>query len=222
MVVVAHPDDAEFGCAGTIAKRAKQGAYVVYVVCTNGDKGTPDPSLAPEELTRLRQEEQRKAAELLGVRDVVFLGYGDGMLEDTLTFRKELVRLIRRYRPDTVFTMDPYRHYQFHRDHRIVGLVTLDAVFPYARDRLHFPELLGEGLEPHKVKEVFLFSTDNPDTYEDVTEVFPTKVAALGLHASQMSHIEGWQDLITQWAQKAGEAAGVSLAEAFKRLEMRR
>lgn len=222
MVIVAHPDDAEFGCAGAMARKVKEGAQVIYVVCTDGDKGTPDPSLSPQRLTQIRRGEQWCAAGVLGVQEVIFLGHPDGSLEDTPDFRRELVRLLRQHRPDTVFTMDPYRHYQLHRDHRVAGLVALDAVFPYARDPLHHPELLEEGLEPHKVKEVFLFSTENPDTYVDISETFETKMQALACHESQMSSVERWREVITEWATQAGEKAGVPLAEAFKRLEMRR
>jgi len=222
MVIVAHPDDAEFGCSGTIARKAKEeGAHVLYVVCTDGDKGTPDPSLSPQRLTQMRRGEQWCAAGVLGVQEVVFLGHPDGALQDTPDFREELVRLIRQHRPDTVYTMDPYRHYQLHRDHRVVGLVALDAVFPYSRDPLHHPELLKEGLEPHKVREVFLFSTDNADVFVDITETFEAKMKALACHESQMSSVERWREVITEWATKAGQQAGVPLAEGFKRLEMR-
>lgn len=222
MVVVAHPDDAEFGCAGTIALKVKEGAHVTYVVCTDGDKGTPDPTLAPERLTQVRRGEQWCAAGVLGVQQVVFLGYPDGALEDSYGFRQDLVRLIRKHRPDIVFTMDPYRHYQLHRDHRIVGLVTMDAIFPYSRDPLHHPELLAEGLEPHKVKEVFLFSSDNADSYVDISTTFETKLNALACHESQMRSLESWRSLMTEWATVFGEKAGVPLAEGFKRLEMRK
>ncbi len=222
MVIVAHPDDAEFGCAGTIALKVKEGAHVTYVLCTNGDKGTPDPSVLPERLTQIRHGEQWCAAGVVGVQEVVFLEHADGALQDTPEFRAELVRLIRKHRPDTVFTMDPYRHYQLHRDHRVVGLVALDAVFPYSRDPLHHAELLREeGLEPHKVKEVFLFSTDNADTFVDITETFETKLKALACHESQMRSFQSWRDLLTEWAKDAGQKAGLVMAEGFKRLEMR-
>lgn len=223
MVVVAHPDDAEFGCAGTIARKVKEdGAQVIYVVCTNGDKGTPDPNLTPDRLTQMRRGEQWCAAGVLGVQDVVFLEHPDGGLEDTPEFREELVRLIRQHRPDTVFTMDPYRRYQMHRDHRKVAQVTLDAVFPYSRDPQHHPNLLREeGLEPHKVKDVYLFSTDAPDHFVDITEYFETKLKALGCHESQVRSFQEWRDFITTWAKEAGEKAGFPLAEGFKYLPMR-
>ena len=223
MVIVAHPDDAEFGCAGSIVRKVKEeGAYVLYVICTNGGKGTPDPSISSEHLTQVRRGEQWCAAGVLGVQEVIFLDYPDGGLEDTPEFREHLVRLIREHRPDTVYTMDPYRRYQMHRDHRIVGRVALDAVFPYARDPLHHASLLqNDGLEPHKVKDVYLFSTDAADHFVDITGVFEIKVKALACHESQMKSIEEWRGFITMWGKEAGAKAGVPLAEGFKYLPMR-
>jgi len=130
MVVTPHSDDAEFGVAGTVARWTREGKEVIYVVCTNGDKGTGDINIKPEELAKIREKEQLAAAKLLGVREVIFLRYADQTLEDTPEFRKELVRLIRMYQPETVVTADPYRRYIWHRDHRITGQVTLDAIFP--------------------------------------------------------------------------------------------
>ncbi|UCD09024.1 MAG: PIG-L family deacetylase, partial [Dehalococcoidales bacterium] len=152
MVISPHADDAEGGCGGTVAKWIKEGKSVVYVLCTNGDKGTNDPAIQPEQLAVTREKEQLAAAEVLGVREVIFLRHPDQGLEETPEFRKELVRLIRMYRPDIVITVDPYRKYIWHRDHRITGQVVLDAVFPYARDLYAYPDLNKEGLEPFKVK----------------------------------------------------------------------
>ncbi len=129
VIVTPHPDDAEFGVAGTVARWTGQGKQVVYVVCTNGNKGTSDPNITAEQLAAIRQGEQRAAAEILGVREVVFLENQDQGLEDTPEFRKQIVRMIRRYRPETVVTADPYRRYIWHRDHRIAGQATIDAVF---------------------------------------------------------------------------------------------
>jgi len=184
MVVTPHPDDAEFGVAGTVARLTREGKKVVYVVCTNGDKGTDDRNMKPEEIARIREQEQLAAAKLLGVSDVVFLHYPDQSLEDSDEFRKALVRVIRLYQPYAVVTADPYRKYMWHRDHRIAGLVTLDAVFPYSRDHLSYPELLDEGLEPHKVREMWFWASDEPNYRLDVTDTFDTKMAALGCHKS--------------------------------------
>jgi len=221
MVVTPHPDDAEFGAAGTVASWVKQGREVVYVVCTNGDKGSSDPDMTSERLAEIRQREQQEAARVLGVGEVVFLGYPDGGLEDTPDFRGTLVRLIREYRPEVVITADPYRKYLWHRDHRITGRVTLDAVFPYARDHLSYPEHKTEGLEPHSVKEVLFWGAEEPDTFLDVSDTFDVKMAALGCHASQVGQY--WDIVEARMkdrAGKMGETQGLPLAEAFRRVEM--
>ena len=153
-----HPDDAEFGCAGTVARWTQEGKSVVYILLTNGDKGTSDRSLTPDKLAAIRQVEQREAAKVLGVKEVVYLRYPDQGLEDSPELRKDIVRQIRLYLPDVVVTLDPYRRYIWHRDHRIAGQVVLDAVYPYARDHLSYPDMLAEGLEPHKVKEMYFYT----------------------------------------------------------------
>ena len=163
LVVTPHPDDAESGAGGTIARWCAEGRRVVLVVCTNGDKGTGDRSVAPEELAETREREQLKAADVLGVSQVVFLRFPDQGLEDGPDLREKIVRQIRVHRPHTVVTVDPNRRYIRHRDHIVAGRVTLDAVFPYARDHLAYPEHLREGLEPHKVREVYLWGSEEPD-----------------------------------------------------------
>jgi len=222
MVVTPHPDDAEFGVAGTVARWVREGKDVIYVVCTNGDKGTSDTNMKPDELARIREEEQLAAANLLGVREVIFLRHIDQTLEDTSEFRKEIVRLIRMYKPDTVVTVDPYRRYIWHRDHRIAGQVTLDAIFPYARDHLAYPDLLGEGLQSHKVREVWLWATEDPNHWSNITDTFDFKLAALRCHKSQvggnlMPGVEKW---LRQRAKAMAEAQDYELAEAFHRVEI--
>nr|MBC8275724.1 PIG-L family deacetylase [Chloroflexota bacterium] len=140
MVFTAHADDAEYGIAGTVTKWTREGKEVIYVVCTNGNKGSDDTEMKPERLAGIREQEQLAAAKLLGVNEVIFLRHEDQSLEDTPDFRKEFVRLIRTHRPEIVATSDPYRRYIWHRDHRITGHVVLDAVFPYARDRWAYPD----------------------------------------------------------------------------------
>jgi len=222
MVVTPHPDDAEFGVAGTVARLTREGKKVVYVVCTNGDKGTSDRNMKPEKLAKIREEEQLAAAKLLGVSDVVFLRYPDQTLEDSDDFRKALVRVIRLYKPYAVVTADPYRRYMWHRDHRITGQVTLDAVFPYSRDHLSYPELLDEGLEPHKVREMWFWASDEPNYRLDVTDTFDTKLAALGCHKSQVGDIPPeMRERIREWAKAQAEGEEFELAEAFHRIEMR-
>ena len=222
MVITPHPDDAEFGVAGTVARWVAEGKSVIYVVCTSGDKGTSDPNMKPDELVRIRKQEQLTAAKLLGVREVIFLYYPDQTLEDTPDFRKDLVRLIRTYRPETVVTADPYRRYIWHRDHRITGQVTLDAIFPYARDRLTYPDLLKESLQPHKVKEVLLWGTEDPNYRSNITDTFDIKMAALRCHKSQVgdypsSKLEKW---LRQWVKEMAEGEDFELAEAFHRVEI--
>ena len=221
MVVTPHPDDAEFGVAGTVVRWIKEGKDVVYVVCANGDKGTDDRDMKPGKLARIREQEQLAAAEVLGVREVVFLRHPDQGLEDTIEFRKQLVRLIRRFRPETVVTADPYRRYFWHRDHRITGQVTLDAVFPYARDHLAYPELLMEGLEPHKVNEILFWASEDLNQFSDITDSFDLKMSALYCHKSQVERIP--RDLLEKWlkdrCRENAEGQDFDLAEAFHRAE---
>lgn len=222
IVITPHPDDAEYGVAGTVARWVSDGKEVVYVVCTNGDKGSSDANMKPEELVRIREEEQMAAARSLGVREVIFLGHPDQGLEDTPQFRKELVRLIRLYRPETVVTADPYRRYVWHRDHRITGQVTLDAVFPYARDHLSYPNLLREGLHPHKVREILLWASEDVNYRSDITATFHLKLAALRCHKSQVGHIppEELEEWLRQRHKTLAEGEDFQLAEAFHRVDI--
>ncbi len=222
MVVTPHPDDAEFGVAGTVVHWTREGKRVVYVVCTNGDKGTRDINMKPEELARIREEEQLAAAKLLGVSEVIFLRHPDQSLEDTPEFRKEIVRQIRTFRPEIVVSADPYRRYIWHRDHRITGQVTLDAVFPYARDHLAYPDLLAEGLQPHKVKELWFWAADNPNYRINITDTFEIKMAALGFHKSQVgeSISPEIRERVRQRAEAMAEGESYPLAEAFHRVEI--
>jgi len=222
MVITPHPDDAEFGVAGTVARWVGEGKSVIYVVCTNGDKGTSDASIQPDELAKIREQEQLAAAKLLGVREVIFLRHADQTLEDTPEFRKELVRLIRIYKPETVVTADPYRRYTWHRDHRITGQVVLDAVFPYARDFHSYPELLKEGIHPHNVKEVLLWASEDPDYRSNITDTFDIKIAALRCHKSQIENNlpPDWEDQLRQWFRNMAEGEDFELAEAFHRAEI--
>jgi len=222
MVVTPHPDDAEYGVAGTVARWTREGNDVIYVVCTNGDKGTNDANMKPGALVRIREQEQLAAAKLLGVREVIFLRYPDQTLEDTPEFRKKLVRLIRMYKPETVVTADPYRRYIWHRDHRITGQVTLDAIFPYARDSLSYPDLLKQGLHPHKVREILLWGSEEPNYRSNITDTFDIKVAALRCHKSQVGDspspdLEQW---LRQRHKMMAEGEDYELAEAFHRVEI--
>ena len=171
LVVTPHADDAEIGCGGTVAGWIAEGTKVFYVLCTNGDKGTSDPDMTSERLAKIREREQAEAASVLGIGEVVYLRYADGALEDNSEFRGHLVHAIRKFRPDVILTTDPHRRsFYLHRDHRMCGTVTMDAVYPYARDRLHFPEhITSEGLETHKVGDVLFWGSEEPDTFIDIS-----------------------------------------------------
>jgi LmbE family N-acetylglucosaminyl deacetylase len=222
LVIAPHPDDSEFGIAGTVAKWTRQGKDVVYVICTNGDKGTGDIDMDPGKLVNTRQQEQRAAARILGVKDVVFLGYPDQELEDTVEFRKEIVRQIRIFQPETVATNDPYRKYISHRDHRITGQVTIDAVYPFARDHLAFPDLFARGYQPHKVKQVLCWGTEDPNYWSDITDTFDLKIAALRCHFSQVGHRDAGQlyEGLKTRASDMAKGQNFKLAEAFHRVEI--
>src|SRR6516162_3077105 len=181
LVVMAHPDDAEFGCGGTIAKWAAAGKDINYVLCTSGDKGSGDPNVSPFQLAQTRRVEQVNAAHALGAREVVFLAYEDGTLRNTLELRRDIVREIRRFKPDAVICQDPTMRFGGHRylnhpDHRAAGDACLDAVYPSARDPHVFPELMVDGFGPHKVREVFMSTMQNPDVWIDVSECFERKL----------------------------------------------
>ena len=225
MVIFAHPDDAEIGSGGVIARWASAGCEVTYVLCTNGSAGTADRSLTPEELVDRRAAEQRAAADFMGVKNLVMLPHPDGGLEDTREFRGDIVRAIRTYRPHTVFAHDPYRFRGFqHRDHRAVGIVTTDAVYPFARDHLHFPEhIVREGLEPHKVRELWYWGADEPDVIVDVSTSIDKQIAALVRHESQMPGFNVGQgetigERVKKGAAERARGYGFKHAAAFRRL----
>ncbi len=218
MVVVAHPDDAEFGFGGTLAKIAKEGMQLAYVLCTSGDKGTNDPQMTTEKLAVTRQQEQRNASAIIGTTDVTFLGYGDGELESSREVIGKIVREIRRFKPDIIFCQDPYNRTQHtHRDHRMAGQSTFDAVFPYARDYLHFPEHLAEGLETHKVAEIYTSTADSPDVVIDTSDVIDIKIQATLAHRSQISDPEGMEERIRGRTSELAEKNGYKFAEGFRR-----
>jgi LmbE family N-acetylglucosaminyl deacetylase len=225
LVIVAHPDDAEFGCAGSVARWVDEGREVFYCLLTNGNKGSADPAMTPERLAGIREAEQRAAARSLGVKDVVFLGYPDGELEDTREARRDVVRAIRRFRPERVVTQNPFpslNPYSGHRDHRHAGRLALDAVYPYARDRLHFPEVLAEGWAPHKVREVYLMGYAEPDLAVDVTATMDRKLEALRCHASQLRDFHAVEAQVRQRAADLGKPHGYTYAEAFRLVDLPR
>ena len=225
MVVVAHPDDAEYGCSGSVAKWCRLGWDVVYVMCTDGSKGSSDREISAERLIEIRVQEQRDAGKILGLKDVVFLGYPDGYLEPTLEVRKDITREIRRWKPDVLITANPTRDlmsssYIGHPDHFAAGEAAIYAVFPSSRDHLTFPELLNDdSLEPHKVREVWVMSFGttanfwNPLEEEDVDK----SIAALAEHASQVGNPEESAKWMKQRRAELGKQIGANYAESFRK-----
>ena len=224
MVVVAHPDDAEFGCSGTVARWCSEGVEVVYVLCTDGSKGSSDPEMTSARLTAIRRREQEAAARVLGVKHVAFLDYPDGYLVPSLELRRDIAREIRRHRPQIVICQNPVRTLATgrgaaHPDHLAAGEATLSAVFPTARDRLTFPELLEEGLEPHKVSEVLIAASDAADYWIDISGAIETAIEALSQHASQVgARTEQLGVRMREWRRHNGAPRGMQYAEGFKRL----
>jgi LmbE family N-acetylglucosaminyl deacetylase len=220
MVITAHPDDSEFGAGGTVGKFVKEGREVAYCIVTNGNKGSSDRAMTPERLASIRADEQRNAARVLGVERVSFLGYPDGEVEDTRELRRDVSREIRRFRPDLVVCQNPNRTYNLgasHRDHRTVGGVVLDCVYPLARDHMAFPELLPE-FEPHKVREVYVMQWNEPHVVNDISDVIDLKLRALSCHASQFKDFAAVQARVRQRSKELGAARGYAYAEAFDRI----
>jgi LmbE family N-acetylglucosaminyl deacetylase len=222
MVVVAHPDDAEFSSAGTIAKLTGEGKNVIIIQVTSGDKGTADPSISPEELARIREAEELEAASRLGVSETVFLRCTDGELTPDLVLREKIVRMIRTYRPDVIITHDPFRAYALHPDHRAVGTATIDAVYPTARDPHYFPEHLRAGLEPHKTAEVWFFGAEQPDLLIDITDTFDAKIHSLKAHFTQVGDGDSMAERVRERCKELAEGQDFELAESFKVVKMRR
>lgn len=222
MVVVAHPDDMEFSSAGTVARFADAGFEVVLVQVTSGDKGTDRRDISSSELAALRETEEREASSRLGVTTVEFLRCGDGELVPDLTLREKIVRQIRKHRPDIVISHDPFRPYALHPDHRAVGTAAVDSVYPTARDPLYFPEHLEAGLEPHKVAELWLYGSESPDKFIDISGTIARKVHALKAHESQVGTAETLEERIRDRARELGREHGLEYAEAFKVIRMRR
>lgn len=221
MIVVAHPDDMEFGCGGTVAKWAADGLELVLVVATDGSKGSSAENMTSEQLIKIRRDEQEAAAKVLGIKQVVFLGYPDGYLEHTLELRKDIARAIREHRPDRLITMTAYRSYAInsyinHPDHLAVGDAALAAIYPTARDRLTFPDLAAAGFEPHKVREVYVMGTDTPDCWIDIGPTLDTKINALRAHVSQIADMEGMAERVRTRATDVGKDQEYEHAECFK------
>lgn len=215
LVVFAHPDDAEFTAGGTLAIWASEGSEIYYAVCTDGSKGSADSELSTEALILQRQAEQQYAARVLGVKEVIFLGHTDGELVPDQAVKAELARLIRTLRPDTLLTWDPWRPYQLHSDHRTSGQMALDAAMAATNAR-YFPEQLRDGLEPHRIEAIYLFGTDCPDLWVDISATFRRKIEAIAKHVSQVANIVHIEKEIGDWNRSLGKSKGCTYAEAFK------
>jgi LmbE family N-acetylglucosaminyl deacetylase len=221
MVIAAHPDDAEFGPAGTAATWIDAGSEGWLVCCTSGDQGGEDPDADPLELAALRETEQRAASAILGYAGVTFLHQPDGALANDLALREQLVREIRTFRPDAVLATDPetifYRDGGInHTDHRAAGLAAVDAVYPAARNPMAFPALARSGLAAHDVRRLYLFWSDKPNAWVDISGALERKIAALGAHASQIKHADQLGDRMRSWAAEEGEPIGATAAEALR------
>ncbi|NNC42188.1 MAG: PIG-L family deacetylase [Acidimicrobiia bacterium] len=224
LVVVAHPDDVDFGCAGTIAHLTDLGSHVAYCLVTSGDAGDDDMTVPQVELAALREAEQTAAASRVGVTELHWLRRPDGMVEAGLELRRDISRVIRLVRPDVVITQSPERTwdsvYASHPDHLATGQSTLDAVYPDARNPRAFPELLAEGLSPHTVPDVWVFSREGA-LFVDITDTFPRKLAALKAHASQIGKMDDLETMIEDWGSriaKAGSLPAGRLAEGFRQV----
>jgi len=227
LVVAAHPDDIEFGAAGTVARWVGEGADVRYLLMTRGDKGSDNPDADPTALAALREDEQRAAATEIGVAAVDFLGEPDGQVEPSLRLRERVTHAIRSYRPEIVMSHDPTvlfvnNEWINHPDHRAVGTVVVDAVFPTARDPLNFPEHLAAGLAAWKVAELFLWSTNEANQLVDIGATLDRKIAALAHHASQFRDFGETARWVRRGAEELGERAGYPAAEGFRRVMLAR
>lgn len=220
MAIMAHPDDIDFGSAGSIAKWCAEGWTVYYVLATSGDKGTHG-EMTPQELAALREEEQRAAARVLGVKEVIFLGYPDGFLFATPELRGEIVRLLRVYKPDVVLTFDGFRPSFNHNDHRNIGIAVRDAVYPAVRDHLYYPEHAEEGLGAVKVNEILLTGAQDPNYFVDISDFLEKKVDAMLCHASQI-HTHDRDELLKQMRERGKRPGRRGLVESFKRVRIGR
>jgi LmbE family N-acetylglucosaminyl deacetylase len=224
LLVMAHPDDPEFSSGGMLAKWAREGRVIRYLLLTCGDKGSDSPDVTPEMLCADRQAEQRAAAAVIGVKDLVFLSNHDGELVNSPDVRRDIVREIRRFKPDVVVTGDPTAYFRMnsyinHADHRAAGAATLDAVFPAAGNRMYFPELLHEGLEPHSPKEVWMTGSNEPNIWVDVTDTLDIKIAALKEHRSQIKDPEEMEKRMRERLRRT-DVDREMYAESFRVLKL--
>ena len=224
LAIGAHPDDIDFSSSGTIAQMVNAGATAYLLILTNGNKGSADPKMTSGDLLKLRVDEQKKAAKIIGFKEVFFLNHEDTELVADAQLKEEIVRHIRKLKPDIVFGWDPSRYYSkergfvMHTDHREAGIATLDAIFPLARDRLTYQHHENLGLKSHRVKTIYLINFDDAGDYFDISETFGTKLKAIRAHKSQVD--EATIKMLTDWVKKLGKEAGCKYAEGFVKIEM--
>ncbi len=224
LVVTAHPDDLDFGAGGTIAQWTAKGITVSYCICTNGDQGGVDPSISRDEMKRIRRQEQTNAGKVFGVTDIHFLDYRDGWLVPTIELRKDIVRVIRKVRPQRMLIQSPERNWNrlgaSHPDHLAAGEAAIQAIYPDSGNRFAFEDLLhDEHLEPWEIKEAWVMMAEGNDHHVDITDTFALKMQALAAHASQTSHMAGFEERIREWGTRNGSSVGLTdgrLAETFK------
>ena len=223
LVVMAHPDDCDFGAGGTIAQWTAKGISVSYCIITNGDQGGEESDVPLEEMAKVRQREQRDAGAALGVSDITYLNHRDGWLVPTIELRKEIVREIRKSKPDRMVIQSPERNYErifaSHPDHLAAGEVAIQAVYPDARNPYAFTDLKEAGFEPWRVKEVWITSSPTPNHFVDITDTFPKKIAALKAHVSQTAHNAELEAMVRSWGERNATAQGLPVgrvAEIFK------
>jgi len=226
LIVTAHPDDVDFGSAGSVARWTDAGVEVAYCICTNGEAGGFDASVPRSTMAEIRQAEQRAAAKVVGVTDVTFIGYPDGRLVPSIELRRDISRVIRRVRPQRVVGQSPARNfermYASHPDHLAAGEATMDAVYPDARNEFAHPELMGEGLAPWTVPEMYLATAGTVDVFVDITETFDRKLDALRCHVTQMTDVEGLDARIRGWNAANAQLGGLpegTLAETYLRVD---
>lgn len=228
MVIVAHPDDVEFGCGGTIAKLVSAGTKVFFVICTQGNRGSRSHQLTEKFLVSSRKREQLQAAKILGAKQVIFLNHEDGNLIADINLKEQIVRLIRKFKPDAIFTHDPSWFFVVrdnvgfinHNDHRECGKAVLDAVYPLSRDLLSFPHHLEEGLSPHKVLALYLFNFDRPNFFVDVSQYIDQKIRSITAHKTQVDHPSAVESWVKERLSKLGKKSKPKYryAEGFTRL----
>jgi LmbE family N-acetylglucosaminyl deacetylase len=223
LVVMAHPDDCDFGAGGTIAQWTARGIHVSYCIITNGDQGGEESGIPLEQMATVRQKEQRDAGKALGVTDITYLNYRDGWLAPSMELRKDIVKAIRIAKPDRMVVQSPERNYErvfaSHPDHLAAGETAVQAVYPDARNPFAFTDLKDAGFEPWRVREVWMTGSPNPNHFVDITETFPKKIAALHAHVSQTAHNKELEKMVREWGERNAQANGLAvgrIAEIFQ------